>query len=162
MTSNRCTPLLGALAACLIAGVPAGTGLGAPQGEWALAIAAYDRGDHATANRFIRALAEKGDADAQYDLGVLYHSGEDFPADYVQAWKWYQLAASRFTPEEASMRERAIKSRDRVAALMTPAQIAQAQRLAREWRPASADPTAAASSPPDRPATPPSQARGNR
>jgi len=34
------------------------------------------------------------------------------------------------------MRDRALKNRDRVAAMMTPAQLAQAQRLAREWRPA--------------------------
>jgi hypothetical protein len=140
MTRRRRTPVLGTLAACLIVGASAGTILAAPTGEWALAIAAYDRGDHATANRIIRALAEKGDADAQYDLAVLYTSGEDFPPDYVQAWKWYQLAVSRFTPEEATMRERAAKSRDRLAAMMTSAQIAQAQRLAREWRPTTADP----------------------
>ena len=136
MTRRRRTRTLPALAACLIAVTPGETILAAPQGEWAQAIAAYDRGDHATAHRLLLLLAERGDADAQYDLGVMYHSGEDFPTDFVQAWKWYELAASGFTPEEQSMRDRALKNRDRVAAMMTPAQLAQAQRLAREWRPA--------------------------
>jgi hypothetical protein len=47
---------------------------------------------------------------------------------------WVNLAASRFAVSQVG-RERAIKSRDLVAAKMTPAQIAEAQKLAREWKP---------------------------
>jgi hypothetical protein len=98
-------------------------------------MAASARGDHATVVRLTRSLAEGGDADAQYDLAVLFHVGEDLPQDYVQAWKWYAVAAARFPPEDQTMRERAIKNRDRVATLMTAAQLAEARRLAAEWRP---------------------------
>ena len=106
-----------------------------PLEDWAEVMAASARGDHATVVRLTRLLAEAGDADAQYDLAVLFHVGEDLPQDYVQAWKWYAVAAARFPPEDPTMRERAVKNRDRVAALMSPAQLAEARRLAREWTP---------------------------
>ena len=67
-----------------------------PIEDWAEVMAAGARGDHATVVRLTRALAEAGDADAQYDLGVLFHVGEDLPQDYVQAWKWYAVAAERY------------------------------------------------------------------
>jgi len=50
------------------------------------------------------------------------------PQDYAQAHKWFNLAA-------ASGDADAVSNRDRVAAKMTPAQIAEAQRLASEWKP---------------------------
>ena len=46
---------------------------------------------------------------------------------------WFNLAASRLTGEA---REDAVNGRDLVAGLMTPAQLTEAQRLAREWDPA--------------------------
>jgi TPR repeat protein len=135
MTSGRCKPILPTLAACFIVVAPCGPAAAGPQGDWVQVIAAAARGDHAQAQRLIRSLAERGDADAQYDLGTIYQAGEDLPPDFVQAYKWYQLAASRFAASEESMRDRAIKNRDRIAAVMTPAQIAEAQRLARVWKP---------------------------
>ncbi len=55
--------------------------------------------------------------------------------DGVQAYKWFDLAASRFSASEKESRDMAVKNRDLVAAELTPDQIAQAQKLAREWRP---------------------------
>jgi TPR repeat protein len=107
-----------------------------PRGDWSAVIAAWDRGDHETAVLLLRSLAESGDADAQFDLAVLFQVGEDVPQDYVQAYKWYTVAAPRFAPNEQSMRERSLKNRDRIAALMTPAQLAEAKRLATAWKPA--------------------------
>jgi hypothetical protein len=106
-----------------------------PLEDWSEVMAASARGDHAMVVRLTRSLAEGGDADAQYDLGVLFHVGEDLPQDYVQAWKWYAIAAARFSPEDQTMRERAIKNRDRIGALMSPAQLVEARRLAAQWRP---------------------------
>jgi len=57
------------------------------------------------------------------------------PQDYVQAHKWFNLAAARFPGSEPKRREAAVENRDRIAAKMTPTQIAEAQRLAREWKP---------------------------
>jgi hypothetical protein len=61
--------------------------------------------------------------------------GEGAPEDCVEAHKWLNLAASHFPPSMAENREKALKMRDAVAAKMTPAQIAEAQKLAREWKP---------------------------
>ena len=92
---------------------------------------AYERGDYAAALQEWRPLAEAGDADSQYMLGRLYATGRGLLQDYVQAHLWFNLAAVRGKSE-------AVASRDDVAALMTPTQIAEAQRLARNWRPKTA------------------------
>ncbi len=88
--------------------------------------------DSAEALQWWRKAAEQGYATAQYYLGVTYHTGLDVPQDYVQAHMQYNLAASRFPPGE--VRDKVVKNRDIVAERMTPAQIAEAQKLAREWR----------------------------
>ena len=70
---------------------------------------------------------------AQYNLGAMYHNGKGVPQDYAQAHMWFNLAAFRFPPGER--RDKAARNRDIVAERMTPAQIAEAQKLAREWKP---------------------------
>jgi TPR repeat protein len=57
----------------------------------------------------------------------MYMNGQGVPQDLVQAHMWFNLAAAGGYAD-------AQKSRDSVAAKMTPAQIAEAQRLASEWR----------------------------
>jgi TPR repeat protein len=79
--------------------------------------------------------ADQGYADAQINLGVMYNLGRGVPRDYVQAYKWLNLAVSRFSASETENRDNAMKARDVLAVKMTPAQIAEAQRLAREWEP---------------------------
>jgi TPR repeat protein len=176
-------------------------------GQFEDGIAAYERGDYATAFRLMKPLAEKGDAKAQHNLGVMYDYGRGFPQDttkalkwyrraakqgipdaqhnlglmyyygqgvpqnYIEAAKWYRRAAGQGMPDSqvnlgimyyhgqgvsqnyvlahmwlnlagsqypASVRKNvndAVHYRDIVDAKMTPAQIAEAQRLAREWKP---------------------------
>jgi hypothetical protein len=48
---------------------------------------------------------------------------------------WFTLAASGFPASEQGRRETAAGNRDVAASKMTPAQIAESQRLAREWKP---------------------------
>ena len=67
---------------------------GIPQRE-ALAHAAVNRGDYATAITIWRPLAEQGDPTARTVLGVLYANGEGVAQDYAEAARWYQLAASQ-------------------------------------------------------------------
>ncbi|HCQ98110.1 MAG TPA: hypothetical protein DIU48_01730 [Acidobacteria bacterium] len=74
--------------------------------------------------------ADSESAAAQFNLGVKYATGQGVPQDYVQAHMWFNLAALRSTGEE---RESAVEARNVVADRMTPIQIAEAQRLAREW-----------------------------
>jgi TPR repeat protein len=61
----------------------------------------------------------------------MYEWGYGVPQDYAQAHMWFNLAG-------ASGDADAIKKRDTIARKMTPDQIAEAQRLAREWKPTSA------------------------
>jgi cell division septation protein DedD len=54
---------------------------------------AYNRGDYAGAMQAWRPAAEKGDPDAQYNVGQIYKLGRGVPVDMVEAEKWYRLAA---------------------------------------------------------------------
>ena len=65
-------------------------------------------------------------------MAAEYANGEGVPQDYVWAHTWINLATSRSTGEE---RENFVKVRHSIAEEMTPEQIAEAQRLAREWKP---------------------------
>jgi TPR repeat protein len=95
--------------------------------------AAVKRRDYATAVRLIRPLAEQGDANAQYTLGVFYDNGLGVPQDRTRSYMWFDLSA-------AQGREGAAAFRDLIARRMTPVQIAEAQKLAREWKPSSRPP----------------------
>ena len=125
---------------------------------------AYGRGDYATKLQKLRPLAEQGDANAQYDLGVMYRTGEGVLQDDTEAVRWYRLAAEqgdagaqnnlalmyfngRGVPKDyvqarmwatlatAQGNEQARKAVDLLDEMLTPAQRADAQRLAREWKP---------------------------
>ena len=117
----------------IISAVVVLSGLAAPTWAGYEGLAAYQQGDYATAVREWRPLAEKGDAGAQNNLGVMYRDGRGVPQDYVQAHMWFNLAASRAKNGEFLVG--AVKNRDTVAGYMTPTQVAEAQRLARAWRP---------------------------
>jgi len=93
--------------------------------------------DYPAAMEWFRKAADQGEAHAQYALGDMYEEGKGVPKNYVRAHMWYNLAASTYasSPYYESERESAEKLRDLLARKMTPAQIAEAQRLAREWKP---------------------------
>jgi TPR repeat protein len=92
--------------------------------------------DYVEAVKWYRKAAEQGQVDAQSNLGFMYLNGRGVPKDYVQAHKWLNIAAANYPDSDADRRKKTFYSRDAVAAKMTPAQIAEAQRLAREWKPA--------------------------
>ena len=98
-------------------GVTYGTGEGVPQ-------------DYTEAVTWYRKAAEQGHADAQFNLGLMYANGEGVPQDNVEAHMWLNLATSRLTGEQ---RERPVTVRDDLATRMTPADLSEAQRRAREW-----------------------------
>jgi len=87
--------------------------------------------DYAPALKWLCKAANQGEANSQAQLGAMYDSGWsgwDVAQDYVQAHMWYNLAAAQGIGY-------ARKWRDRLAGKMTPAQIDEAHRLAREWKP---------------------------
>jgi hypothetical protein len=120
--------------------------------------------DSALAVKEYREAAEQGDGLAQYSLGFLYYKGQGVPRDYAKAVKWWQKGAEQGTaeaqlalglayangqglPQDNTLaymwfdlastqgQENATASRDNLAKKMTPTQKAEAQRLAREWKP---------------------------
>ena len=101
--------------------------------------------DDREAVRWYRRAAEQGNANAQNNLGFMYANGLGVPQDYVQAHKWLNLAIASASLRRRDDREHALRLRDRVAARMSSSQVAEAQRLAREWQPSA---SAASPSPP--------------
>ena len=81
-----------------------------------------NKGDYS--DRF--AAAEHGEPAALYDLGLLYSTGHGVEQNYVEAHKWFNLAAMRGV-------RRAQVDRSELARDMSAFEIAEAQRQAREW-----------------------------
>jgi hypothetical protein len=122
---------------------------------------AYQAGDYDTALFLWRPMAELDNAGAQYGLGTLYAEGKGVPRDDVEAAKWFRKAAQQghakaqivlgymyingvSVPQDyvqgymwlniASANDYEVaRQRDEIAAKLTPAQIAEAQALARAW-----------------------------
>ena len=73
--------------------------IGGPAISWGAdfqkGLEAAKTGDYATALREWEPLAEQGDADAQYNLGIMYDEGQGVQQDYKVAVKWYRLAAEQ-------------------------------------------------------------------
>ena len=90
-------------------------GLGVPQ-------------DYQEALRWFRRAAEQGNGGGQNHLGLMYYKGEGVSQDYVQAYMWASLAAAQGL-------EQAVQAIAMLENEMTLAQIEEAKRLAREWRP---------------------------
>ncbi len=65
-------------------------------------------------------------AEMLFELGMTYATGRDVPTDLVSAHKWFNLAAMKGNSD-------AVRYRKEISAEMTSADIAEAQRAAREW-----------------------------
>jgi uncharacterized protein len=91
----------------------------------------YEKGegviqDYKEAEKWYRAAAEQGDTDAQKGLGLMYEKGQGVLQNFILAHMWYNIAASKGDKS-------AIKYRDILTSQMTPAQIAEAQKMAQDW-----------------------------
>jgi uncharacterized protein len=72
------------------------------------------------------ALGANVGSDVFFELGMMYSTGRSVPTDFVTAHKWFNIAAARGNKE-------AIRYRREIAAEMSEAEIAAAQRAARDW-----------------------------
>ena len=100
------------------------------RGQYGLAIM-YDLGEGVLQNseqaaKWYQLSAEQGYAEAQTDLGLAYALGQGVPKDFVVAYAWLNLAAAKGV-------ERAAKPRSIVKRRLTAGQIAEAQRLSRQF-----------------------------
>ena len=96
----------------------------------------YAQGDGVTkdegeAAKWYLLAADQGDLSAQLQLGVLYEYGRGVAKDFTQAYKWYALSAAA----TRNPKWQAIKNRDYITTKMTPAELAEAQKLVQAWRP---------------------------
>jgi TPR repeat protein len=89
--------------------------------------------NHKLAAVWWRRAADQGFPTAQALLGFAYSFGEGVAQDYVAAHMWMNLAADSLPPGQ--QRDTAIQMSERIAKSMTPQQIAEAQKLARKWKP---------------------------
>ena len=89
---------------------------------------AYKKEDYKEAYRLILPLAEQGIAEAQYNLGLMYDQGKGVPQDYALAHMWWNICGSGGD-------EGCVNNRNFVEKKMSPSQIEEAQRLARNWKP---------------------------
>jgi hypothetical protein len=84
--------------------------------------------------------AEGGDHGVAIWLAELYENGQGGDKDYVEAYKWYDMAAAihaaeidKLPPGAIENNQQEINYRDYIARQLTTAQIADAQKLAPEW-----------------------------
>ena len=84
--------------------------------------------------RWWKKSAEQGYSKAQFVLGLVYRlSDNGVPKNYIQSYKWCNLAAANGHPK-------APKDLDNAAGKLTPEQLAEAQKLASEWKPTEEEP----------------------
>ena len=91
----------------------------------------YARGgqqDYKMAVYYLRQAANQGNDLAQRKLGQMYERGEGVQQDNVKAYMWYSLGSANGV-------EAGVRLRDALAKRMEPEQIAEAQKLVREWKP---------------------------
>jgi len=94
----------------------------------------YEHGNGVAANRveaakWYRKAAEQNYVDAQFNLGMSYEEADPGTEDWAEVYKWLSLAAMQ-GHERAKKFMTVLESK-----LMTPEQIAQGQKRAREFKP---------------------------
>jgi uncharacterized protein len=89
--------------------------------------------NYTEAAKWAQRAADQGFAIAQYYLGLAYGNGQGVSQDFVQSYMWFDVSAARGYQD-------AVQGRDAAAKQMTVAQIEEAQKLARDWKP-TANPT---------------------
>jgi hypothetical protein len=85
--------------------------------------------DAAEAARWFREAAQRGHADAQLILAIMYAEGQGVKRDDVLAYSWATFAALN-----ERLSDKAVPLRDKLTARMTKEQITAAEQQLNEWR----------------------------
>jgi TPR repeat protein len=91
--------------------------------------------DYSEAANWYARAAKQGIPRAQNNLGILYAVGRGVPQDFATAYVWFHLAASLSPPSDQEYRLQAVGNRELAAEKLSPGQLAEALRLAQEWKP---------------------------
>ena len=140
-----------------------------PAADFAAGTKAYESGDYAAAFKEWEPLAQAGGSAAQFNLGLLYYDGHGVPQDFAEAASWFKKSADRgyvkaqhnlgamYAVGKGVKRDyvRAYKwlslcaaagessceaQRDLAAKKLSSSKLANAQRMAREWKPVESEP----------------------
>ena len=132
--------------------------------DFAAGLDAYQKGDYVTAIKEWRPLADRGVAEAQFNVGLMYVDGQGVPMDFAQAASWFEKAAEQdygkaqlnlgamYGVGKGVKRDyvqaykwlnicaakgdgKCTAQRDLVAKKLKASQLAAAQRLSSEWTP---------------------------
>jgi TPR repeat protein len=92
--------------------------------------------DHKEAARLYLLAANQGYARAQNDIGFMLGFGEGIPPrDDIEAYKWLTLATNGYTAKNQDRLAQARKDLATLAKRMNPAQITEAERRAKAFKP---------------------------
>ena len=91
--------------------------------------------DDAEAARWYRLAADQGYPAAQFNLGMAYANGWGVPRDLINGYMWVNLSVMRGIQNPAAAITAAKSLKTIAQEKMTPAQIAEAQKLAGDWKP---------------------------
>jgi TPR repeat protein len=80
-------------------------------GRWRMERQPKRKGDYATSLQIFRPLAEQGNADAQFNLGLMFVKGQGVASDLNVAQSWFNRAATNAAASKET-REDAIYNRD--------------------------------------------------
>ena len=94
--------------------------------------------NYLAAVKWYRKAAEQNHTEAQYKLSVCYANGEGVEKDEAEAYKWYILASAKHNFLFSVQAQKAKRILSITKQQMTPEQIAEAQRFAREFKPRTA------------------------
>jgi hypothetical protein len=89
--------------------------------------------DLAQAQHWYREAADQGEPFAEASLGIMFDFGKGVAKDYFQAYVFYERSISHLTGGD---RVTVVEMRDAIAVKLTPRQISEAQRTAKQWKPA--------------------------
>jgi TPR repeat protein len=115
--------------------------MGNPRAQFSLGLMNYRIGDlsfDATSGNLDEALiwyrraAEQGDVHSEIVVALAYAKGIGVAQSEVEAYKWYDLAAS--LAKYADVKDDVIRRRDELARAMSPAQIDEAKKLSADWK----------------------------
>ena len=120
---------------------------------------AFLRGDYQTAFKLEKPLADRGDAGAENEIGMLYEHGWGVTKNYAEAFEWYSKAAAQGNKDAqdcvaamyahgAGVKQSYVKAyfwysisrdsdllRDEAAKQLTPEQITDVDKRVAEWKP---------------------------
>ena len=137
--------------------------------DFAAGLKAYENSDYVKAFNEWKPIADEGDPNAQFNIGLLYYDGKGVPQDYQQAADWFRRAADQgYAKAQQNLGEmyyvgRGVKRdyvqsyvwlslcaasgsancaehRDIVAKKLKSGKLAEAQRMARDWKPSKSSP----------------------